>query len=80
MLFRNDYLSTYLSILSPLLMLQIKIKIKKHKFSFQFTIAHCMDLAQKSQKIVSKSCFNYTFSMILTCEAVFVDNKSAVQV
>ena len=43
-------------------------------------IAHCMDLAQKFQKIVSKSCFNYTFSMILTCEAVFVDNKSAVQV
>ena len=46
----------------------------------QGSAAHCMDLAQKSQKIVSKSCFNYTFSMILTCEAVFVDNKSAVQV
>ena len=46
----------------------------------QGSAAHCMDLAQKSQKIVSKSCFNYTFSMIQTCEAVFVDNKSAVQV
>ena len=42
--------------------------------------ALCKKIVQKFQKILSKSCFNFTFSTILACQALLVDNKSTVQI
>ena len=37
--------------------------------------ALCKKIVQKFQKIVSKSCFNFTFLTILACQALLVDNN-----
>ena len=44
------------------------------------TTALCKKIVQKFRKIVSKSCFNFTFLTILACQAPLVDNKSTVQI
>ena len=49
-------------------------------FSFLNQTSLCKKIVQKFQKIVSKSCFNFTFSTILACQALLADNKSTVQI
>ena len=45
-----------------------------------YPTALCKEIVQIFQKIVSKSCFNFTFLTILACQALLVDNKSTVQI
>ena len=54
--------------------------VSKFRTQRMEAIALCKKIVQIFQKIMSKSCFNFTFSTILACQALLVDNKSTVQI